>query len=76
MGPAVEINVLAPQADEFRHSEACLEGEEQQGVIATAYPGIAVGDSQQSIHLVAREEVDRLSLAPLAGDREDPLDEG
>lgn len=76
MGAAIETDVFALQADELGDAKAGLKGKQEEGVVTTTDPSVAIWGRQQGFHFLAGEKGDRPTRVPLAGDRENTLDEG
>ena len=58
------------------YPQAGLDGQVQQGVVAAAPPGGAVGRGQQRFDLVLGEVADDGAVGAFGGDGQYPLDEG
>jgi len=69
-----ELNVTASQAGELGGAQSGLDGEDEQGVVASAGPGAAVGSVQQRVDLVLVEECDDRAVGPLERDHEHASD--
>ena len=52
-----------------------LDGDEQQRVVSTTEPGVAIGRGEEGVDLVVGEERDELSVGAFGRDGEHPLDQ-
>jgi hypothetical protein len=66
-----EDDIVAPQANEFGHSQPRLDRHQQQGSVPAADPGRPVRRRQQRVDLLRLEVLDQSPLVALAGDGED-----
>jgi hypothetical protein len=70
----VEVDVAAGQRDQLGDPQPGLAGEQQQGVVAAAEPGGAVGRGQQGVDLGGGEETHHGPVASFRWDRQYPAD--
>src|ERR1035437_2177030 len=66
-------NIATAEADEFRRSQACLEGNDEDDMVATPGPCGAIGRGQQRIHLLTIQELHRPPHIALARHGQDSL---
>ena len=64
------------QAGELGYPQAGLDGEQEQGVVAAAVPGLPVGGGEQGVDLVRGEVADDGPLAAPGRDGQDLADHG
>jgi hypothetical protein len=69
-----ELHVGAAQAGQLAGAQPGLDRDQQQGVVAPAGPGGAVGGIEQRVDLALVEEGDERAVKALRGDREHALD--
>jgi hypothetical protein len=72
--PGPKGNIFTAKPGELRQAQAGLHGHQQQGVIASADPVLAVYSSKQRIDFCSRQEPDQWALAAFVGYRQYPLD--
>ena len=70
MGPCSEIDVAAVEVDQFRHSEAGLRAQEQQGPVPPPIPGLEIRSGEERLGLVAVEVGDGALFVPFRGQGE------
>lgn len=75
VGAGAEGDVCAVQPGYLGKAKAGLQGEQQQCVVAAAFPSGAVGSGEEGVDLGCGEECDELFVEPFGGDRQDALDE-
>lgn len=75
MGTGTELHVLAVQLDELRDSQSRLHGEEQQGMVATVDPALAIGSGEKRFRFRRIEERHQGPLEAFVRDGQDALDE-
>jgi len=73
VGSPPQHNILAVQPNQLGNPQTGLDRDQDQGSIATPYPGGSMGNREQGIHLLAVEKLDRSPYVTLIGHRQDPL---
>ena len=71
-----EVRVLAGEAGELRYPQPGLDGEQEQGVVAAAVPGLPVGGGEQRVCFLRGEVADDGALAAPGRDGQDLADGG
>ena len=71
-----QVRVLAGEAGEFRYPQSGLDGEQEQGVVAAAVPGLPVGGGEQRVCFLGGEVADDGALAAAGRDGQDLADHG
>lgn len=71
--PTAQDDVRTPEADQFRDAQTRLDGDGQQGPVATADPRREIGGGEDGRDLRGVEKRDGLTLVAFAGHREDLL---
>lgn len=75
MGAGAEVDIRAAEPDQLRDPQSALECEQEQGMVAPAGPGRAVGGREQSPDLRFAKEGDEVAFEPLGRDGEDTFDQ-
>jgi hypothetical protein len=73
MSPAAQDDISAAQAEDLGDAKAGLDRHQEQGSIAPACPGSAIGSFKESINLVTMQEFDGPTLVSFVGDGENAL---
>jgi hypothetical protein len=76
MRASAEMDGVPVEADQLGEAQACLNREQQQGVIAASEPCRAIGSGKDRLDLRPRQEVHLTLVVALARYREDSLDKG
>nr|WP_262324464.1 hypothetical protein [Acidiferrimicrobium sp. IK] len=74
MSAGAEMKVFDAQRDELGDPQAGLSGEEQQGMIASPRPAIAIGGGEERFGLSDGEKAHDLLVVAFGWDGEDPAD--
>ena len=74
--PAPRCTSPQVEADQLGGAQSGLGGEQEEGVVAAAGPGAAVGGGEQRVELGFGEERDQRAVEALGRDRQDALDRG
>src|SRR5208283_4555193 len=74
MSAGSKDKVFAFDPRDLRQAQPRLNRHQDERVIASSEPGMAVGGGEQSIDFRAREEADECARKALAGDGQDTLD--
>jgi hypothetical protein len=69
------MDVGAAEADELRDAQPGLDGEQEEGMVASARRGRPVRGREDGLDLLGAEERDEAALEALGGDGQHPLDE-
>ena len=75
VGACSQDDILAAQANQFGNPEPRLEEEQNHSPIAAPNPTGAIGDRQQSIHLLRVDKFDGPTFVAFAGHRQNSLAE-
>ena len=67
VGAGAEVDVVAGQRGQFGDAQPGLDGQREQGVVASAGPGVAVGRGQQRVDLRRGEEARPVSAVERLG---------
>ena len=76
VGPGPEVDVLPVQAGELGDPQPGLDGEQEQGPVASAVPAPAVGCGDEGVGLLGGQVADDRALAPSWRDGQDLADDG
>src|SRR5262249_29817651 len=76
MRAGAEMDRIPIEADQLGEAQACLGGEQHQGVIATSEPGRTIGSGKDYLDLGPRQEMHLTLVVALARYRDDTLDKG
>ena len=71
--PVPYDDIATAEADEFRCSQSCLQGQDENDMVPMRDPCGAVGRCQQRIHLRTIQELNRSSHIALARHGQDSL---
>jgi hypothetical protein len=74
VGAGPEVQVVDAQAGQLGHPQSGLDGEGEQGVVASAEPGATIGRGQQRVGLGCAQVVHDGPVAALGRNRQHPLD--
>jgi hypothetical protein len=75
VGASTQRDVLLSQASQFREPQASLNRCQQEGMISSPNPGVAVHHRKKGFDLGSSEEIDQSSGVPFAWNGQHPLDE-
>src|SRR6516225_7365151 len=76
MRAGAEMDGVPVQTDQLGETQACLGGEQQQGVIPASEPGCPIGRSEDRLDLGASQEMHLTLVVTLVRYREDALNDG
>lgn len=74
VGPGAEVDVVSAQGDEFGDPEPGLDGDDEEGVVASTAPSGLVGGGEQNVDLVGVEERDQGPVPAFGRDGQDAGD--
>jgi hypothetical protein len=73
VGAGPQDDILAVEARQFGNPQTGLDRDQQEGPIATPYPGGRIGNGAQRLDLFPVEKLNRPPFVAFIGYRHDPL---